>query len=351
MSFVGGANLETDVIRSSAAYLNVILVSQTLLLLGRERAVELSLLSRKIFWGLIALGFVQTLGSDSLGSFIQFLVPRGQGSALAESNRGVTLLATEPARAGVELTLIYLIYRLSRPQSKSNILTDLFVIMFQTLIIKSASAVAFSAGAFAIMYFRVRADFFTSLATILFATMLTFFVIYILPAIGGRAGDLALYLSDVELGGEALFYIANESGNRLLALYSFFLSGLYNPLGYGVGSWPYSSMIAVEASGLDYRDFRFFDVVANGNLVPFRGPGVISNLLLDIGLLGVMISFVLFKQVMLRYAKFNYYSRKAFWIFFFKISLFGSPGNPLVFIFFVTVFMASSTRIEITQKK
>lgn len=350
MSFMSGANLETDAIRSLAAYLNVILVSQTLLLLGRERAVELCLLSRKIFWGLVALGFIQTLGSDLLGSVIQLLVPRGEGSALVESNRGVTLLATEPARAGIELTLIYLIYRLSKDHSRKEMLTDLFVIVFQALIIKSASAVAFSAGAFAIIYFRVRADFFTSLGTILFATLLIFFVTTILPTMGGRTGDLILYLSDSEISGEVLFYITNESGNRLLALYSFFLSGLHNPFGFGVGSWPYSSMIAVQESGLDYRDFRFFDVRGNGNLIPFRGPGIVSNLLLDVGIIGVILLFVLFKQVMLKYGEFNHLSRKAFWIFFFKISLFGSPGNPIVFIFFITVFLASSSRNVSTKK-
>jgi hypothetical protein len=351
MSFLSGGVLETDVIRSIAAYLNVLLVSQTLLLLGKERAVELCMLSRKIFWGLIALGLVQTLGSDLLGNVIQLLVPRGEGSALVESNRGVTLLATEPARAGIELTLIYLIYRLTRVNSRKDILVDLFVIVFQALIIKSASSVAFSAGAFAIMYFRVRANILTSLGTILFASLLIFFVTTILPTMGGRTGDLVLYLSDSEISGEALFYLANESGNRLLALYSFFLSGFNHPLGFGVGSWPYSSMIAVQESGLDYREFRFFDVRGNGNLIPFRGPGVVSNLLLDVGVLGVILLFVLFKQVMLKYGEFNHLSRKAFWIFFLKISLFGSPGNPIVFIFFITVFLASSSWNASTTKK
>ena len=344
MALISETYLESDVIRSLAAYLNVLLVSQALLLLGRERAVELTLLSRWIFWGLIALGMIQWFGSDLLGSLIKLLVPRGEGSALVESNRGVTLLATEPARAGVELTLIYLIYRLSKPHSKKDIFTDLFVLMFLALVIKSASAVAFSAGAFAIMYFRVRADLFTSVTTVFFAAAAIFFVTAILPSIGGRAGDLVAYLSDVELNGEALFYLANESGNRLLALYSFFLSGLYNPLGFGVGSWPYSSIIAVEASGLDYRDFRFFDVRGDGYLIPFRGPGIISNLFLDVGVLGVIITFVLFKQMVSKYAQFSDISRKAFWIFLFKITLFGSPGNPIVFIFFITVFLATSPR-------
>ena len=343
--------LETDVIRSLAAYMNVILVSQTLLVLSEKRLVDLGLLSRKIFWGLIALGVIQSFGSDMLGHVIQLLVPRGEGGALVESNRGVTLLATEPARAGIELTLIYLIYRMSRrTNGKQEILTDLLVIAFQALVIKSASSLAFSCGAFAILYFRIKSDLLSFFSTVIFTAVMAFFVVILLPKVGGRAGDLVLYLSEMESISEALFYMANESGNRLLALYSFFISGLHHPLGFGIGGWPYSSMIAVLESGLDYSDFRFFDVVANGELIPFRGPGIVSNLLLDVGILGVIVFFYLFGKSILQYYSFNDVSRKAFFIFIFKISLFGSPGNPVIFIFFITVFCLTSNRKHFVSK-
>jgi hypothetical protein len=343
---IDGGTLETDVIRSLAAYMNVILVSCTLLSLGKNRAIEICLLSKKIFWGLIALGLIQTLGSDMLGSFIQLLVPRGEGSALVESNRGVTLFATEPARAGIELTLIYLISRLTSEHNRNTLIMDLFLIVFIALIIKSASAVAFAIGAFAIIHFKVKANIITLFSTLVLTSILGFFVISILPTMGGRAGDLVASSSDMGSLGQILFYLANESGNRLLALYSFSVSGLYHPLGFGIGSWPYSSMIAVQESGLDFHDFRFFEVRGDGHLIPFRGPGVISNLLLDVGIIGVISLFVLFKRSMLEYGTFNSLSKKAFWIFFFKISLFGSPGNPIVFIFFITVFLVLSSRID-----
>tara|TARA_A100001234_G_scaffold221392_1_gene237227 strand:- start:226 stop:1452 length:1227 start_codon:yes stop_codon:yes gene_type:complete len=336
--------LNTDVIRSLAAYMNFLLMSQTLLILGQKRAFEITLLSRNIFWLLIIIGFIQIIGSDILGSFIQFFVPRGEGNALVEINRGVTLLATEPARAGVELTLIYLIYRISQTHSNKHILIDLFVIIFQALIIKSASAMAFTIGAFGIMHFRFNTRLFTIVTTTIFAISLIFFVVYILPEMGGRAGDVVLFLKDTDLASDAIFYIANESGNRLIALYSFIISGFYSPFGYGIGSWTYSSIIAFNESGLDYRDFRFFDVVGNGQLIAFRGPGVISNLMLDLGLFGTILIFYLFRKMMLRYAEFSDFSKKAFWIFLFKIAFFGSPGNPIVFIFFMVVFLTTAQK-------
>ena len=145
------------------------------------------------------------------------------------------------------------------------------------------------------------------------------------------------------LNTSALFYIANESGNRLLAIYSFFVSGIKHPFGHGIGAWQYSSMLAVLESGLDYRDFRFFDVVGNGSLIPFRGPGVISNLMLDVGIFGTLVIISLFRTVMLKYRRFNEVSRLALWIFLFKVTLFGSPGNPIVFVFLIVVFLTAGT--------
>lgn len=43
--------LDTDVIRSLAAYLNILLLSQALLSLGRDRALQICSLSRGIFGG------------------------------------------------------------------------------------------------------------------------------------------------------------------------------------------------------------------------------------------------------------------------------------------------------------
>ena len=342
-NLINGAMMQTDVIRSFATYMNVILLSQALLVAGTDRAHGLMILSRKIFWLLVSLGFIQMIGSDLLGSVIQLIVPRGEGSALLDSNRGVTLFATEPARAGVELALIYLIYRLGRNNEENHVLKDIFLIIFQVLVIKSASAVAFSLGAFLIIYFNPKRGLLTLFLTTTFLLLTGYFIINFLPAIEGRAADLLIALLSIDLNASALFYIANESGNRLLAIYSFFVSGIKHPFGHGVGAWQYSSMLAVLESGLDYRDFRFFDVVGNGHLIPFRGPGVISNLMLDVGVFGTLAIISLFRTAMLKYQRFNEVSRQALWIFLFKVTLFGSPGNPIVFVFLIVVFLTAGT--------
>tara|TARA_B100000965_G_scaffold193669_1_gene161688 strand:- start:9396 stop:10646 length:1251 start_codon:yes stop_codon:yes gene_type:complete len=350
-SFLNGGSIQTDIIRSIAAYMNFILLSQTLLLLGSKNVKIITTLSRNIFWVLIILGFIQSIGSETLGTLIQYLIPRGDGSALSEINRGVTLLSTEPARAGIELTLIYLIYRIGQQNTFKNVAIDIFLIFYQALIIKSFSVVVFSLGAFAILHVNFRFYLFSTLATLLVGFFGLYFIINLLPQFGGRAGDLVIFLQETEALNDAIFYIANESGNRVLGLYSFYLAGINHPFGFGIGSWPYSSIQAVLESGLDFRDFRFFDVVGNGEIVAFRGAGVISNLMLDLGLIGTILSFYLFRKMMLSYAEFSELSKKAFWIFLFKIAFFGSPGNPIVFIFFIVVFLTTAPNNKLINKQ
>ncbi|GAK85665.1 hypothetical protein JCM19238_3255 [Vibrio ponticus] len=302
------------------------------------------LIIKRDIWGLISLGVLQIIGSEHLDYVIKLLVPRASGISLANSNRGVTLLASEPARAGVELTLIYLMMRLTQERSMRTMLTDIFLIFFQAMVIKSASAVAFTICAFALVYLRINFKFSSLVKTVILSVVIVIFLIDVLPSLGGRAGDLARYIINIDNVGDIIFYVANESGNRILALYSFLVAGFNHPFGFGVGSWPYSSMTAVLESGIDYRDFRFFHVHAAGDLKAFRGPGVISNLLLDVGIIGTLSIAILFVSALNRYGKFTSTTFIALWIFLVKIFFFGSPGNPIVFIFFICVFLALSPK-------
>ena len=142
----------------------------------------------------------------------------------------------------------------------------------------------------------------------------------------------------IGLNYEMLFFLMNESGNRLLSIYSFLKSGINNPLGYGVGSWPSSSIMSVIDSGFDYREFRFFDVQFNGDLGGFRGSGLASNLFLDIGLIGFLLISTFIARLYSRKIDFmNTYTKQTFYIFIIKVFLIGSPGHPLVFIMFFAV--------------
>jgi len=324
---------QIDLIRSLATYANVLFVSQYILSLNEKQIFKLARIGKFIFFFLVFLGFLQSIGSLTIDSIIKLLIPRGSGFSLIESARGVTLLSTEPARAGIELTLIYCIYRLTLLKSSTFHIFDILLIIFQIAVIKSTSSVFFSFIFIGLMYLSFRGLLILPLIIAMGFYFLSFFE-------GNRASDLVLAIAELEDLSAVTFFIVNESGNRLLGLYSFYKYGFYHPFGGGLGLWPETSMQAVIESGFDYTSIRFFDVVSDGRLSPFRGPGLISNLMLDIGIIGTSVVSLAFVKIIkplknfLRYEKFGHV---AILIFLIKISIFGSPGNPIPFLMLLII--------------
>tara|TARA_Y100000768_G_scaffold387224_1_gene377791 strand:+ start:2902 stop:4113 length:1212 start_codon:yes stop_codon:yes gene_type:complete len=324
---------QMDLIRSLATYANILFASQYILSLDKKQIFRLARIGKFIFFFLVFLGFAQLIGFQAIDSFIKLLIPRGSGFSLLESGRGVTLLSTEPARAGIELTLIYCIYRLTLLKNHTFHVFDVLLIIFQIAVIKSTSSVFFSFIFIGFMYLNLRGLLILPLIIAVGFYFLSFFE-------GNRASDLVLAIAELDDLSAITFFIVNESGNRLLGLYSFFKFGFYHPFGGGLGLWPETSMQAVVESGFDYTSIRFFDVVSDGRLSPFRGPGLISNLMLDIGIIGTSFVSLAFIKIIkplknfLRQEKFGYV---AILIFLVKIFVFGSPGNPIPFLMLLII--------------
>ena len=333
ISAFGLSALETDIVRSLGAYLNSLGVFFALMCASNENIQTVKRLAKSIFLGLIFLGFGQVIGVGFLSGIFEFLVPRATGESMLASGRGVTLLASEPARAGVELTLIYILTRGVLNNGVRAVFLDFLIFLYIVIVIQSASAVAFAFGSFIIIYLvdYARVKYIPHLAIII-VTCVVFFIFF-LPHIEGRAGRLANELVGLTSLSEAIYHVANESGNRIVGIYAFTISAVENPFGSGVGTWPSASVAAMLNSGLDISSFRFFDVHGNGNVVPFRGPGILSNLALDFGLIGTLILSMLFVGSISRQRSLIGHSPAIWMIFIFKIALFGSPGNPIVFVF------------------
>lgn len=329
---------DTDIIRSLAAYVNVLL-TLNFFLGSSERIIDRFIYYTKyIFVFLLVLGLLQNIGMGPLGQIISFLIPRGSGGALTDSGRGVTLLATEPARAGVELSLIYFIVR-STIQHKLHTILDLFMLIYLAVILKSSTALGFF-GLSLLVYYVSNFSRMLLMLSVLGIVLPLFYYFG-----EGRAANLFRDVVMLGLNYEMLFFIMNESGNRLLSIYAFLKSGLINPLGYGVGSWPSSSIMSIVDSGFDYREFRFFDVHFDGELGGFRGSGLASNLFLDIGLIGFLLISTFIARVYSRNIGFtNTYTKQTFYIFLIKIFLIGSPGHPLVFIMFFAVALVQKQK-------
>lgn len=319
---------KSDVIRSLAAYLNIVLIFACIMQLSEAHVRRLLEICRKVFIGLLILGAVQFSGVTSSFDFVfSFLVPRASGAALLDQNgRGVTLLASEPARAGLEMVMLFVVFRMTQgPNIKFSIM-DLIFIGYIVVVVRSASASAFALFAVGTFTFSRPRNLLYWLPFLLATPLLD------LGTVGGRAAELVQNVSRFGTLSNMLFFIANESGHRLLALYSFVKSGFMNPFGLGIGNWVNSSKTAILESGADYYSFRYFHVVGKGSLIPVRAPGVLPNLMLDIGIVGVSY----FYYWVLKIAKNNVvYKRENLAILIIltvKIIFFGSLGTPYPWI-------------------
>ena len=145
-----------QVLRSLLAFLNPLFIFVLLSCQAGEKViVNFIKLLRYIFWFLMIIGFIQYSG---LGVYIDilfnFLVPRASGSVLG-GVRGVTLLSSEPSRAGYEFLFICLGYRyFFLKDGKKKFIFDLFVFVFEATIIKSATGTLYTLFYLIIRYYK-----------------------------------------------------------------------------------------------------------------------------------------------------------------------------------------------------
>jgi hypothetical protein len=328
---------EGDALRSLAAYLNFILPFACFMQLPRSRLLLIRRVAKATLWFLIALGFLQVSGIASpLEPVFSALVPRARAEALAEiGGRGVTLLSSEPARAGIELALLYFGLRITSKERNRLVIWDLLFPAYVALVIRSAGATVFALICVALTAMRVKGG------SLLLVIPLVAIAIIGAPTQDNRALDLLTNLASSATIGDGLFLLTNESGHRLVALYAFIASGLTHPFGSGVGNWMASSIDALTTSGIDYGAFRYFQIWGEGGAIGVRAPGILANLMLDVGFLGsIVFGWWLFLSSK-RHLGGNKIAQVTLILLLLKISLFGSLGEPLPWIVFALALRLS----------
>ena len=245
--------------RSVGAYLNVMLVFFILLHISQDKIKILLKLSKLIFFVLTILGLLQAYGmNESISSILQFFVPRSSGEALS-SARGITLLSTEPARAGIEYLFLYFLYRFVFLERKYFFLADCLIGLAVILMFKSAVVLLFFIVTLVILY----------KSKIIFIALLIFAFSPILLSTEARS---ILLIKDILASNidDALFLFMNTSGNRVFSIWAVTLFSFEYPIGLGVGNWMKSSVIAAELTNFDLSKLNYFSRYGGGEAYPFR---------------------------------------------------------------------------------
>lgn len=321
-----GFDFINELARSTAAYLNVLLVFSVLLSVSPLELNRIRNTANKVLLILFLWGRIQFSGLlSNLNQAFNFIVPRGALESIGFS-RGVTLFSSEPSRGAVELIFLYASWRLySRSRTSILLLFDIAVALFVIVFLKSAVGFVFVA----LYIFLVHKVLHVSilLAVIVWVT--------ILSASDNRVYEIGFQLlGAINSPSEVLRLIIDASGFRVISVYSAYFFGGLHILGGGLGSWVWSSILAMEQVGISPSETMYFIDSSMGELTQIRPTAFMASIALELGLLGVCLC-IYFLLPYIRKGMVNKISRPLTILFLFFIFIHGDIGNPVPWISFV----------------
>ncbi len=322
LSFLINTNIPIDFFRSYLAYLNPLFA--VLLVYSNFKLRRIFVKYIKIyFYFLVFLGTCQYFNLiPFLEVFLKFIVPRSSAFALEESGRGVTLLSTEPSRAGVELLFMYAFLRCIQPVKSNKVISDFLFLFYILVFIKSFTVFSLTLFYLMIIYFDFR--------KIIFYLFIVFILGYYLIQ-SDDTSRTVLLLKDLSSRSfeEQYFLLINTSGNRLISILTFYPYSFHYTLGGGIGNWINSSQIALKYANINPSDLNFFKYDYN---IGMRGSGYFTNLALDLGIVGFAPVAIYIVYILRQLLFINKRYLSIYILFIFSLFFIGSVGTTTTWV-------------------
>ncbi|MAY01609.1 MAG: hypothetical protein CMQ38_01365 [Gammaproteobacteria bacterium] len=324
-------------IRSFLAYINPLLLFFTLMAVKKVEIERIAKLVPIILIFLVSLGITQLSGLIApLEPFFKFLIPRGSADSLVEFGRGVTLLSTEPARAGYELLFIYAGWRSLADNIKYPITMDFLFFLYVAVIIQSATAVLLSLLYFGVIYVTRVWIYFLAIPIVLIT------ILYVDTRATILIRDLA-NLNDLKL---IFDFLIDSSGFRLISIISSYDYAISNLFGGGVGLWQETSIQAMYGAGFQPTNIDFFLLAYDSQFISIRPSSFGANLALDVGLFG----FLLFLLLLATYFWSIFQESRIEFalgiLFLFSFFFIGEVGNPVPWLSLALVLRLRCNRFS-----
>lgn len=331
MSLLNDASLMAALV-SAASIANAYLISITV---SDASANEINRLVRTAFRIqilLLVVGALQLIGVWALLDPITgMLIPRGGSEYLGAGGRGVSLLDTEPSRAGVNQLLIYTVWRavqVTQGNRRYLWLSDLAMLV--TIIVLTRSAVA----CFVALFYLGLTNFKPlRLCVSIIVVGVCFYVMALLVT----PDDIRIYwlmeqLSVMTSWGEVAQFLISQSGFRGVSVIGAYSWSLDNMLGGGFGTWENTSVLAMEATGISASDLNYFRNWANGEYVPLKPTAFMAFIALEFGLFGVLLSSIWLFSRLKKMDGFSASALPTTLTIGFVLFLVGSVGNPVPWV-------------------
>lgn len=326
-------------IQTFASYINPLLIFMILNKVSPSYCIALYPLVKKIFFGLLFLGICQFLGLLNLFQFLfDFLTPRGGAGVFGGGGRGVSLLSTEPSRAGVEIVFIYaLLVSMSQKTKcliRGSISQDFLLLIFLTFVIGS-----FTALFFGLVFIAARRP-------ALIVPIITLGVVILsIYFDGSRVTQFLFTLAGQGGITEFIKTVTSAAGFRFISVISAYVYAANNLVGYGIGAWSYEAINSYLLAEYAVDDITFFKYHHDGVFVNLKPTAFMALVALELGLipLGVLAGYLLLR---VRHLFSSLWSANMALGAIFLLYIFGvgAVGNPVPWV--CAALAISSSRIS-----
>jgi hypothetical protein len=266
---------------------------------------------------------------DAIMDFVQYFTPRATGEALGQG-RGVSGIYAEPAYAAyaVHYSFVFLLLLAKiHPFSFRGLALNAVLLAFDLIVTRSATDVVML-GVLLTGFLNRRNIFRTSLFV---AALLMTALLYARLSDDPPRSVMLLYNLFFNLNlNDPYLTVFNESGFRLISIFGGYIYGLIHPLGGGIGSWPVTSLVALELTGIEAFEIYYYLELNDGFFYPTRPSAFASELFLEAGWVG----FLLYVFAFFGFARFrelirNPWGRAVFFMFLFNFFALGTIGDPI----------------------
>lgn len=335
----------TNSVRSLFAILNASLIFYRLMGSDRSEFDRIIKALLVIFALNYLASLLQFLGifPRFIGQIYQYFVPRFSLEMHPEGGRGVFGLFPEPAYSGYFMhfgfAFLALWYQWN-PFQRRGAIAFLAMFFFDVVLNRSAT----SLGMLVILFFsfvqrkhiwKVALASMTLLLGVAFASRN-------LPETP-RAIQLVNNIFFTPDTDDLFLTILNESGFRLIGIWAGYLYGVVHPFGGGMGSWPVSSVAALEMTGIESFEIYYFLEFNDGFYLGIRPSAFAAGLFLEVGILGFLAFCIVFFRPFLGFS----YQKNPYWrgvlnLFLFYFFVLGTIGDPTPFIMLGLTWLALS---------
>jgi hypothetical protein len=332
------------VVRSYFAILNASLIFFRIMGASKEEFLKIIQALIVVFAINVFVSVIQLVGlfPDFIEPYYKLFVPRFTPESLT-GGRGVGGLYPEPAYSSYAMHFMFafmiLWWRLN-PFRRKGAIAFLLMFAFDIFVNKSATGTAFLLVLF-ISFLDRKTIWKFGLASLAFFGLVLWVSEYVEEP--PRAIELVnniLFTWDTD---DIYMTLMNESGHRLISILSAYKYGFENLLGGGIGSWPVSSVNAMEAMGIESFEIYYFLEFNEGFFLGIRPTAFAAGLFLEAGILGtVVFCFSIFRHLW----KLPYW-KDPFWravlnLFLFSFFLVGTIGDPVPYIALSMAYLAAS---------